>query len=42
MIRIKLTDPNYIYFPYAKSELKANPLLIQNPAFSNTEDGVLK
>ena len=42
VIRIKLTDPNYIYFPYAKSELKANPLLIQNPAFSNTEDGVLK
>ena len=42
VIRIKLTDPNYIYYPYAKSELKANPLLIQNPAFSNTEDGVLK
>ena len=42
VIRIKLTDPNYIYFPYAKSELKANPLLVQNPAFSNTEEGVLK
>jgi hypothetical protein len=42
VIRIKLTDPNYIYFPYAKAELKANPLLIQNPAFSNTEEGVLK
>ena len=42
VIRIKLTDPNYIYFPYARAELKANPLLIQNPAFSNTEEGVLK
>lgn len=42
VIRIKLTDPNYIYFPYAKSELKANPLLIQNPAFNKTEEGVLK
>ena len=42
VIRIKLTDPNYIYFPYAKSELKANPLLVQNPAFSNTEEGSLK
>ena len=42
VIRIKLTDPNYIYFPYAKSELKANPLLVQNPAFNKTEEGVLK
>ena len=42
VIKIKLTDPNYIYFPYAKSELKVNPLLVQNPAFSNTEEGVLK
>ena len=42
VIKIKLTDPNYIYFPYAKSELKVNPLLVQNPAFSNTEEGSLK
>lgn len=42
VIKIKLTDPNYIYFPYAKSELKANPLLQQNPAFDKGEDGVLK
>ena len=42
VIRIKLTDPNYIYFPYAKSELKVNPLLKQNPAFDKGEDGVLK
>ena len=42
VVKIKLTDPNYISFPYAKSELKANPLLVQNPAFSNTEEGSLK
>lgn len=40
--RIKLADPNYIYFPYAKSELKVNPLLKQNPAFDKGEDGSLK
>ena len=27
-IKIKLADPNIIYFPYAKSELKVNPLLV--------------
>ena len=37
-IRIRLSDPNIIYFPYAKSELKVNPLLSQNPAFANGED----
>ena len=42
VIKIKLTDPNYIYFPYAKSELKANPLLKQNPAFDKGEEGVLR
>lgn len=42
VIKIKLADPNYIYFPYAKSELKVNPLLVQNPAFNKGEEGVLK
>ena len=42
VIKIKLTDPNYIYFPYAKSELKVNPLLQQNPAFDKGEEGTLK
>lgn len=42
VIKIKLTDPNYIYYPYAKSELKVNPLLVQNPAFDKGEEGVLK
>lgn len=37
-IKIKLADPNIIYFPYAKSELKVNPLLKQNPAFTTGED----
>jgi hypothetical protein len=40
-IKIKLADPNIIYFPYAKSELKVNPLLVQNPAFGNEEDNEL-
>ncbi len=41
VIKIKLADPNYIYFPYAKSELKVNPLLKQNPAFNKGEDSEL-
>ena len=40
-LKIKLADPNIIYFPYAKSELKVNPLLRQNPAFTNGEDSEL-
>jgi len=37
-ISIKMADTNIIYFPYAKNELKVNPLLVQNPAFTNGED----
>ena len=40
-IKIKLADPNIIYFPYSKSELKVNPLLRQNPAFDTGEDSEL-
>ena len=40
-IKIKLADPNIIYFPYAKNELKVNPLLEQNPAFTTGEDSEL-
>ena len=40
-LKIKLADPNIIYFPYAKSELKVNPLLEQNPAFLTGEDSEL-
>lgn len=41
VVKIKLSDPNYIYFPYAKSELKVNPLLKQNPAFNKGEESEL-
>ena len=41
VIKIKLADPNYIYFPYAKKELKVNPLLTQNTAFNKGEDSEL-
>jgi len=41
-IRAKFADMNYIYFPYAKEELKVNSLLQQNPAFSNGEDSNFK
>ena len=41
VIKIKMSDPNYIYFPYAKKELKVNPLLKQNPAFNKGEDSEL-
>lgn len=41
-IRSKFADMNYIYFPYAKEELKVNSLLQQNPAFSNGEDSNFK
>ena len=37
-IKIKLADPNIIYFPYAKSELKVNPYLKQNPAYGKDEN----
>ena len=37
-IAIKMADPNIIYFPYAKNEMKVNPLLKQNTAYTNGED----
>ena len=37
-IAIKMADPNIIYFPYSKNEMKVNPLLEQNPAYRNGED----
>lgn len=40
-LKIKLTDPNIIYFPYFKNELKVNPLLKQNPAYGNEENSAL-
>ncbi|MBR4845209.1 MAG: RagB/SusD family nutrient uptake outer membrane protein, partial [Bacteroidaceae bacterium] len=37
-IKIKLANPNRIYFPYFRNELKVNPLLKQNSAYADTED----
>lgn len=37
-LKIKLADPNIIFFPYNKDELKVNPFLKQNPAYGNTEE----
>lgn len=40
-MKIKLTNPDIIYFPYFKNELKVNPELKQNPAFGNEENSEL-
>lgn len=40
MIKIKLADPNIIFWPYSREELKLNSLIKQNPAYGNTEDFV--
>ena len=37
VIRIKLASMDAIYFPYSESELTANPLLVQNPAYQTSE-----
>lgn len=37
-IKIRLSDPDYIFFPYNREELKLNPNLKQNPAYGDTED----
>ena len=37
-IKIRLANPNRIYFPYFRNELKVNPLLKQNSAYADTED----
>ncbi len=39
-IKIKLADPNIIFLPYFKQELKLNPYLKQNPAYNDTEEFV--
>lgn len=37
-IKIKLSDPNIIFFPYNREELKLNSHLKQNSAYGNTEE----
>ncbi len=40
-IRIKLADPNIIYWPYYEEELKVNPYLVQNPAYNTGDNSQL-
>ncbi len=37
-IQIKLSDPNTLFWPFNKNELKLNRNLKQNPAYGDTED----
>jgi len=37
-IKIRLADPNILFFPYNRDELKLNPYLHQNSAYGNTDD----
>lgn len=37
-IKIKLANPDIIYFPYSRDELKVNPNLVQNSAYSTGDD----
>ena len=37
-IKIRLSDADIIFYPYFKDELDLNPYLVQNPAYSNTDD----
>ena len=37
-IQIKLSDPNALFWPFNKDELKLNKYLRQNPAYGDTED----
>jgi hypothetical protein len=37
-IKIKLSAPDILYFPYSESELKVNPNLTQNPGYNTGND----
>lgn len=41
-IQIRLADPNAIYMPYYRNELKVNPYLKQNPAYNTGDDAELQ
>ena len=41
-IRIRLADPNALYLPYYRNELKVNPKLKQNPAYNTGDDADLE
>jgi hypothetical protein len=40
-IQIRLADPNALYLPYYRNELKVNPYLKQNPAYNTGDDADL-
>jgi hypothetical protein len=41
-IQIRLADPNALYLPYYRNELKVNPYLKQNPAYNTGDDSELQ
>ena len=41
-IQIRLADPNALYLPYFRNELKVNPYLKQNPAYNTGDDADLE
>ena len=41
-IQIRLADPNALYLPYYRNELKVNPFLQQNPAYNTGDDADLE
>ncbi len=41
-IQIRLADPNALYLPYYRNELKVNPYLKQNPAYNTGDDADLQ
>ena len=41
-IQIRLADPNALYLPYYRNELKVNPYLHQNPAYHTGDDSDLE
>ena len=41
-IQIKLANPNALYLPYYRNELKVNPYLKQNPAYNTGDDADLE
>ena len=41
-IQIRLADPNALYLPYYRNEIKVNPYLHQNPAYLTGDDSDLE
>jgi len=41
-IQIRLANPDALYLPYYRNELKVNPYLTQNPAYNTGDDADLE